>query len=136
MAYLLVGKRAKEMSAVATAKGITFTGDDPFALHRLPFSLFAQSDGHKAENVLAAKLRGRKVRGFDFPFVDWPENPRTGIPPESPWFRYEDGRQYGCVVTFVDADLPLLHLSPRGKRNQVDPSLEVAIDHSAFAKLF
>ncbi|MEZ5141557.1 MAG: hypothetical protein R2726_03425 [Acidimicrobiales bacterium] len=136
MSYLRVGKRARDLAAVAQAKGITFTAEDPYALHRLPFTLFAQSDRHQAEHVLAARLRGRRVRGFDFPFVADEPRERSGIPGAAPWFRYEDGRQYGCVVVHVDADLPLCHVSPRGRRNQLDEEAEVAIDDPVFAARF
>ena len=121
MSYLLAGKRAKEIAAVAEKSRINYSGHDVFGVHRLAFTLFAQSPGKRAENVITAKLKGHPVRAFDFPYAA-ERTDGAGLPPGTPVMRHEDGRQYSCILVHVDADLPFLHISPRGRRNQFDPS--------------
>src|SRR3954451_17233533 len=126
MPSLLVGKRAKEMAAVAQGKGISYAHEDPFGLALLPFSLFAPCDGaRRAENVLAAKIHGTRARGFDLPYVYDKRASNPAMPANLPKLRYDDGQTYGCAIAYTDASLPLLHVSPRGRRNQLETVDEV-----------
>ena len=120
MSYLLTGKRAKEMASVAQSRGIMFAPDDQSHLADSPFSLFWQSEPRPAENVMAATIRGTIARGFDFPYLADRQADATTHPVPHPPMRYDDGQQYGCVVAATRGWLPFVHVSPRGRKNQLD----------------
>jgi len=138
--YLLVGKRAREMAAAASEYRLEYMeNDDAYGLTRRTFSLFAQSDGHLAENVLAGKRHGQEMYGFDYPYLSGQRSEVEDLPVGFPRMDYENGIQYGCVLVPTDGNLPLVHISPRNTRKGFLPTgLETPVDveNKAFRKLF
>src|SRR4051812_4687836 len=116
MPYLMVGKRAKEIAAVAPKHRFEFLEREAFGLTRRPLSLFCQSDGHQAENLLVGRIRGHEVYAFDFPYLSGPRDDLRELPPGFPTVRYEQGNQYGCVLVPTDADLPMAFITRRSRR--------------------
>ena len=140
MTYLLVGKRAKEMASIASQYRLDYLESDAaFGLTRRTFSLFAQSDGRNAENLLAGRRKGHEMYGFDYPYLSGRRDDIEALPAGFPTMRYENGIQYGCVLVPTDGDLPMVHISPRSARKGFLPSemeTPVSVEDKAFRKMF
>jgi hypothetical protein len=138
MPYLMVGKRAKEMAAVAPRHNFEYLEREAFGLTRRPLSLFCQGDGHEAENLIVGRIRGVEVYGFDYPYLSGPREDVGELPPGFPNVRYEQGNQYGCVLVPTDADFPMVFVTRRSRRGLLASGVEtpVAVENKQFKKLF
>ncbi len=134
----MIGKRAKEMAAVAPKHRFEFLEREAFGLTRRPLSLFCQSDGHQAENLIVGRIHGKEVYGFDFPYLSGPRDDIGDLPPGFPTVRYEQGNQYGCVLVPTDADFPMVFITRRSRRGLLAPGVETptSVDSRSFKKLF
>ena len=92
-------KRREDMAAWALANGMSFTLDDPHALHQLELNLFRKGDGRGFENVVAGTWEGLDVRVADY------------------WYYEESGEndsktysRFSIVLACVEASFPAVRI--------------------------
>src|SRR5690606_23744284 len=91
-------KRARELSAVAEAKGLRFEDDDIEQLGELPLALFRQTGRRPAQHLMIGRSQGVQVRGFEYPYQFDSKAPRGDLPMGSPILLLEDGHTYSGVL--------------------------------------
>src|SRR5262245_34279075 len=90
--------RTEALGLIAMQHGLDFSMLDTFGIETMPFALFRQGKGQKAENVLWGTYNGMDLKLFDYEFyVD------SG--------RSRDYHRFTCAIMTVPAACPSLCLT-------------------------
>lgn len=134
MTYLLPGKRAKDLEALAARH--TFEYQETDRRISRSFRLFAQAETRNLpENVLHGQMRSYSFCAFDYTYLEDFDTRRTRDE-SRPWIPYESPAQFTCAIVDIGADVPETVLNPRAEKRLFSAALELDAPDKALGKLF
>lgn len=134
MTYLLPGKRAKDLEALAARH--TFEYQETDRRISRSFRLFAQAETRNLpENVLHGQMRSYSFCAFDYTYLE-DFDARRARDESRPWIPYESPAQFTCAIVDIGADVPETVLNPRADKRLFSAALELDAPDKALGKLF
>lgn len=134
MSYLLPGKRAKEIEALAQRHAFEYKNSDRSATRA--FRLIAQAETRNVpENSLSGTMRDRSFVAFDLTYLEDLEAKRRKRPGQ-PWIPYDSPAQFTCVFVDLESAVPETILNPRSSKRLFNQELELDPKNKELAGLF